>query len=160
MHPSSRGQLCDRARRWASLRVDGELSELEGALLDAHLAGCDDCATFSNDADEIAIALRTAPLEWPEPVVLDLPRRLVRHRRSVRLVQSAAAATLVIAAALAGSLVGVARHASGSAVTAVGPIAMVASNESSDQLRRLRRPGLLESATYVPRNRSTSGEAV
>ena len=32
------GQLCARARFWVSLRVDGELSELEGALLDAHLA--------------------------------------------------------------------------------------------------------------------------
>jgi predicted anti-sigma-YlaC factor YlaD len=151
-----RGQLCDRARSWASLRVDDELSELESALLDAHLARCGECTAFVLDLQEIAAALRTAPTEWPEPVVLDVARQIRRRRAPARLVQTAAAATLVVAAALAGSLLGIARPGSD---TGGRPVAMVAANESSDQLRRLRRPSLIEAARPVPRNRSTSGEA-
>ena len=32
-----RPHMCERAREWGSLRLDGELSELERVLLDAHL---------------------------------------------------------------------------------------------------------------------------
>ncbi len=158
MHPSN-GQLCDRARHWASLRVDDELSELEAALFDAHLVRCEACARFASDALGIAHALRTAPLEWAEPVVLDVPRLIDRRRARVRLLQSTAAATFVVAAALAGSLIGLARHTT-SVVSAVGPTAMVASNESGDQLRRLRRAGLIEATHPVPRNRSDPGSSV
>jgi len=35
-----RSATCDRARAWISLRSDGELSEFECALLDAHLGRC------------------------------------------------------------------------------------------------------------------------
>jgi predicted anti-sigma-YlaC factor YlaD len=151
-----RGQLCERARNWASLRVDDELSELESALLDAHLARCAECTAFALEVQDIAAALRTAPVEWPEPVVLDVARQIRRRRTPARLVQTAAAATLVVAAALAGSVLGIARPGSGSAGR---PVAMVAANESGDQLRRLRRPGLVEAARPVPRNRSTSSES-
>ena len=47
MMTAATGQLCARARFWASLRVDGELSELEGALLDAHLGRCADCSAYA-----------------------------------------------------------------------------------------------------------------
>ena len=53
----SKGQLCERARQWASLRLDGELSELENALLDAHLGRCQACSGFVREAESIAAAL-------------------------------------------------------------------------------------------------------
>ena len=37
---------CERAREWASLELDGELSTFERALLDAHLEGCRTCTEF------------------------------------------------------------------------------------------------------------------
>jgi predicted anti-sigma-YlaC factor YlaD len=59
---ASLGQACARARRWISLRLDGELSELEGALLDAHLAFCVDCRSFADTARATAEALRAGRL--------------------------------------------------------------------------------------------------
>ena len=41
--------MCERAREWASLRLDGELSELERALLDAHTRNCAACAEYVAD---------------------------------------------------------------------------------------------------------------
>jgi predicted anti-sigma-YlaC factor YlaD len=64
---------CERARAWASLRADGELSELESALLDAHLARCASCRSFARGAVEVASALRTA-----RPVRVRNVRRVFR----------------------------------------------------------------------------------
>jgi len=44
---SPRDGRCERARQWASLRLDGELSELEDALLEQHLEGCSSCSAFA-----------------------------------------------------------------------------------------------------------------
>src|SRR5690242_3964885 len=70
MNATTGGQLCARARFWASLRVDDELSELEGALLDAHLARCAECREFEAAAAGSATLLRAAPLEAVPQVVL------------------------------------------------------------------------------------------
>lgn len=51
-------QACARARRWVSLRIDGELSELESALLDAHLAVCVDCRAFFDEAQALTRIIR------------------------------------------------------------------------------------------------------
>ena len=40
---------CDRAREWASLRLDDELSPLEEELLVRHLETCDDCRAFESN---------------------------------------------------------------------------------------------------------------
>jgi predicted anti-sigma-YlaC factor YlaD len=96
--PDSR---CDRARDWASLRADGELSELESALLVAHLRRCDGCASFALGVDAVAAQLRTAPLEE-----LARPVRLPEGRAPLRAVQLGAAAALVAAAAGLGTLFG------------------------------------------------------
>jgi predicted anti-sigma-YlaC factor YlaD len=53
-----RWQPCERAREWASLRADGELSELESVLLDVHLARCDACRAFALGAERMAATLR------------------------------------------------------------------------------------------------------
>jgi len=59
---------CDRARAWAALAPDGELSEIEQKLLDAHLMRCQDCADFATSAAGVAEALRRerlVPLSYP-----------------------------------------------------------------------------------------------
>jgi hypothetical protein len=142
-HPSnsvmnaSGGQLCARARFWASLRVDGELSELEGALLDAHLVRCADCRSFQATAAGSAGLLRDAPLVAPTPLRVD-----VLHSPRRALFAAAAAVVLVGAALLAGFVHG-AVAPSTSSPAAVRSVAVVASVETPDQLRRLRRTSLL-----------------
>src|SRR3954454_17246769 len=96
-----RSHLCERARLWASLRADGELSELEGALLDAHLARCAECRSVAGGvgalarwggcracaavASAVAGAPRRVPLERRAPRALPVPPR---HSKA-RLVQLA-----------------------------------------------------------------------
>src|SRR5690349_16983252 len=91
-----RRHRCERAREWVSLRVDGELSEFEGRLLDRHLARCLDCAAFATDVAGHATLLRETPLT-PFRASLTLPprRRLALHPVSL------AAAAVVAAAAVA-----------------------------------------------------------
>lgn len=164
---SSRSQLCDRARQWASLRADGEISELENALLESHLGRCEACRDFAREAEGIASALRSValeriptPVQW-DPVQLGLPRR---RRVPLRVVQTAAAAALVVAAAALGSLLGVANRAADvSSRTALRHTAMVAMADSADNLRQLRRPALVAESTgtrAIPRNRLLPGETV
>jgi anti-sigma factor RsiW len=97
------GQACDRAREWASLRIDDELSELESALLEAHLKRCPACASFAAGVEAVALQLRAASVERLEqPIVLPLRRTGSRPRA----VQLGAAAALVVAAAGLGTLFG------------------------------------------------------
>jgi hypothetical protein len=143
---ASGGQLCARARFWASLRVDDELSELEGALLDAHLARCADCRAFQATAAGSAGLLRYAPLVALTPLRVDVPRSPQRM-----LFGAAAAAVLVGAALLAGFVHGAIAPSTVSQATAVRSVAIVASTETTDQLRRLRRTSLL-SERRLPRD--------
>jgi hypothetical protein len=92
---------CDRARQWSSLRVDGELSELEDVLLEQHLGGCADCCSFEADLHSAAQVLRTSPVEAPAFAFRMPARAAVRFPASRRL----AVAGLAVALAL-GSLVG------------------------------------------------------
>jgi len=151
-----KGQLCERARQWSSLRLDGELSELEGALLDSHLARCADCRDFAADTVWIVDALRSAPVERVDaPVVVVAPR----SSRRIHIAAVAATCVLVLLAAAAGSLLGVADQ-NGSTRTAQSPkrTAMIASAEPMQELRVLRRPTLVESGMRVPHNRILIGE--
>ena len=95
--------ICERARKGVSLRVDDELSELESALLDAHLVRCAGCRQFAFDAGAFTAALRSQPLEMPQTIVMPLRRRRARGRTL-----EVAAAALVVAtvgfAALTSSL--------------------------------------------------------
>lgn len=93
---------CDRARAWVSLKLDGELSELEGFMLESHLARCEACRAFAADAAGFTTALRIANLEQlGRPVSLPAGRRTMR-----RAVQFGAAAALVAASVGLGSLFG------------------------------------------------------
>jgi predicted anti-sigma-YlaC factor YlaD len=114
MTHSSRPLACDRARSHVSQRLDGELSELERASLDAHLAGCRSCTAYAASITSLTTHLRSAPLEQPL-------RRIVMPRLHARLRGAqlgAAAAALVIAAGV-GSALGVLRS-NGLSVTGVG----------------------------------------
>ena len=145
--------LCERARRWASLRVDHELSELESALLDNHLGRCRSCRAFARGIENVAAALAAARLERPAPLAHVLPRRRV----AAAWLQSAAASTLVVAAGLAALLGGVAGH--GPAAPAAKPVAMVQAIDTPNELRALRRAELIDEGHPVPRNRQDPGES-
>jgi predicted anti-sigma-YlaC factor YlaD len=66
---------CERARRWASAELDGELSSFERALLHDHLGRCADCRHFTDSVGGLTLALRAAPPEPFEGVVITRPRR-------------------------------------------------------------------------------------
>ena len=89
-----RSPFCERARLWASLRSDGELSELESALLDAHLPRCGSCRAFAGGVEEVARGLRRVRLVQPAPLVVATPRA----RSAAHGVQAAASVVAVAAA--------------------------------------------------------------
>jgi predicted anti-sigma-YlaC factor YlaD len=129
------GHVCERARFWASLRLDGELSELEGALLDAHLARCAGCQGVVEGFAASTTALRSATPEHIAPVALGLPRS------PRRLFATVAVAAVLVLGVIAGGF------ASGQVLREAAParhvVAVVASFETPDQIRRLRRTTLL-----------------
>jgi hypothetical protein len=150
----STGQLCARARFWASLRIDGELSELEGALLDAHLARCLDCSAVAEGFAGTTESLRAAPLERVAPVAI-----AVSHAPR-RLLVAAGIAAVIAAGAIAGGLVR--GQVSAGTSTAPHAVAVVAGFETADQIRRLRRTTLLSQQTLNERRlpRDLSAEPV
>ena len=92
-HPN--GVLCERARTWAALAPDGELSELERKLLDAHVQRCAACAYFAVEVAAVASELRAATLQpLPRPLVLPIWRRRPVYAR-VRAVGAAAAVAVM-----------------------------------------------------------------
>lgn len=101
-----RAAPCERARQWSSLRVDGELSEVESGLLDRHLGACAACRRFDAEIAATTLAIRAAEPEaparsWASPRPVE--RSVVGRRRL---------AVLVAAALLLGALVGVVRDES------------------------------------------------
>lgn len=99
---TSTPQACDRARTYASLRLDGELSDFENALLEAHLESCGACRAFAGDVIALTAHLRSAELErLPRP--LELP---IRVRAGLRRLQLGAAAAFLVTVVGAGSLIG------------------------------------------------------
>src|SRR5438477_9906580 len=103
IRPAYDSRLCERARQWISLHLDGELSEFEVALLDAHLARCPSCGEFSTIAVEATAQLRTAPLERLEQPIR-LPSRSRRRVSALRLGIASTAALAVTSVGIAGAL--------------------------------------------------------
>ena len=90
---------CERARKWASLAVDCELSEIGKARLRAHLRSCAACAEYAGGLRVVTQELRAAPLPTPSrPLV---PRRARRGRLPVGL-----AVIGIVVAAMIGGLAG------------------------------------------------------
>jgi hypothetical protein len=87
--------LCERARTWAALAPDGELSELERKLLDSHLQRCAECGYFAVQVAAVAAELRRAALQpLPRPVSVPVWRRRPAYAR-VRAVGAAAAVAVM-----------------------------------------------------------------
>jgi anti-sigma factor RsiW len=101
--PLPGGGVCDRAREWASLRLDDELSVLEEEILERHLGVCPECRGFEQRIRMATTALRAAPAEAPSrPAAVpqrEAPPRF--RRRSLALIAAAALAL----GALVGSVV-------------------------------------------------------
>ncbi len=92
---------CERARARVSLGLDGELSEVEQALLRAHVGRCAACAAFARDLEGLAQELRDAWLERPA----SRPTRPRRRSAATVLHAGTAAAAVALAVGL-GSLAG------------------------------------------------------
>ncbi|HXH89545.1 MAG TPA: zf-HC2 domain-containing protein [Gaiellaceae bacterium] len=96
-----RGVLCERARSWAALAPDNELSELERKLLDSHLERCAGCSSFAERVVAVAEALRSEPLQpltYPIPVPSWRRRTVYARFRTVGAAAAVAAMALGIAA--------------------------------------------------------------
>src|SRR5439155_23642145 len=89
---------CERARQWASADVDGELSTFERVLLADHVARCHSCREFHMSVSGLTGAIRSAPHERFEGLVIG------RIRRQVRLRLSPAVAAMAVAAVGLGSI--------------------------------------------------------
>jgi predicted anti-sigma-YlaC factor YlaD len=124
---------CERARQWSSLRLDGELSELEGALLEKHLETCGSCVSFAERLSATALSLRTTPPEEPR-IRFQIPKRT-----RVSFPASRRVAVAAIAAALAlGSLVGSMLHRPTATPAPEGPLISFLTRDVS-QLRQIPR---------------------
>jgi predicted anti-sigma-YlaC factor YlaD len=93
---------CERARTRASLGLDGELSQVEQALLRAHVGRCASCAGFALDLGGLTQEIRATPLE--PPLRTWVPAR--RRRAAARSLQVCAAAVALVVAAGLGGLAG------------------------------------------------------
>lgn len=93
---------CERTRALVSAWLDGELSELGRARLDAHVGECDACREYRRSAQHTTRLLRSEPLqELRIPIVLPRPRH--RLARIAQAGSAAAAAAAVAVIALAGT---------------------------------------------------------
>lgn len=94
---------CERAREWASLRLDDELSVLEEEILERHLDHCDACRWFEEGMRLSTARIRSTPFESPSrPIPVPTRRGVVTpYRKRTALVAAAALAL----GALIGSLV-------------------------------------------------------
>ena len=87
---------CDRVRAQISLELDGELSQLERAMVAAHVVRCGGCRAFRSGVTAVTRELRAAPLEQPPASVLvRRPRRISSIARFQAGVAAAMAFTIV-----------------------------------------------------------------
>jgi predicted anti-sigma-YlaC factor YlaD len=133
------GQLsstdCDRYRGYISASLDAELSEVEGARLDAHLGLCAACRAYAVEARRTTRLLRAAPLEDLDfPIVLPSRRLAVARRLQV----AAAAAALVVTLGLSAVVGAVGGGGSGLSTNAASSSAQNAKLRfTEDELRML-----------------------
>jgi predicted anti-sigma-YlaC factor YlaD len=140
---------CERARQWASLEPDGELSSFERALLDAHVADCASCGQFRAEIGGLTGALRSAPHEPFEGVVIGRARR----RASMRLAPAAAA--MAVAAVGLGSILSSSAFRSGG----VGRIAVQNIDVTPATASAATAPDTMNLATSKARARLSSRPA-
>jgi anti-sigma factor RsiW len=131
LHP----HMCERVREQLSLALDGELSQLEHAHLDGHLAKCASCRAFGAELGAATRVIRTTPLEELSfPISVPASRRIAR-----RVFQATAAAAVVLAAGI-GSIDLANREAERSASPAF-PTRAVPQTSDALSVDRIRTPG-------------------
>lgn len=98
--------VCDGVRRQISLDLDGELSQLERAMVARHVERCGDCRLFRDDVAHFTGAVRTTPfLSLRRPIDLPGLRRRALRRLPVggmRLAAGVAAIAAVVSFGLTG----------------------------------------------------------
>jgi anti-sigma factor RsiW len=140
---------CDRARAWASLELDGELSQLEQTRLAAHVSRCEPCAVFVASLRSVTEIVRTAPLEARERPFRFPPRvPVVRERRlALRL---ALATSLAALAAGFGAVAGLLARGSEEPVTPTdGDVALITPGATNEPVG----PGSVRQAPTERENR-------
>jgi predicted anti-sigma-YlaC factor YlaD len=150
----SRGKLtivsgnCERARAWASLEVDGELSELEQALLGAHLERCESCRAHAAGVRGLEQLLRAQELE---PLSRPVAIRAVSSSRPLRILQLGAALAVVATGGLAALVAGVFHATSEQSATPLQRVSVIG-DESPRTMRELRRIVLVTDSRKVSRH--------
>jgi anti-sigma factor RsiW len=92
---------CDRMRELFSASLDGELSELDEARLNAHLAACAGCHAYAETTVAASRLLRERPLEeMTVPIVVPGRRLAVARKLQVAAAAAAVAATVGLSAAV------------------------------------------------------------
>jgi predicted anti-sigma-YlaC factor YlaD len=129
--------FCERARAWAALQSDGELSTFEQRLLDAHVARCAECRAFALSVAAVTGALRDAPLvPLSHPVSirgLHRPRRFAPRRAVYSAGAAAAAAVMALAVGL-----GMSVRAGEKSVAPSIPVIVVSGPDERQDVRNLR----------------------
>ena len=146
--PLMMGGACERAREWASLRLDDELSVLEEEILERHLDFCDACRRFEEGMRLSTARIRSTPLETPT-------RRVPVPARTGVVTQYRKRTALVAAAALAiGALVGSLVERPGQPVPSESPSQVSFLSRDANNLRDFSRTRLMTPlpAPATPRN--------
>jgi anti-sigma factor RsiW len=105
--------ICDRVRSQVSLELDGELSQLERAMVAAHLERCPECRAYESEVTAFTGLLRQAPLkEMERPVVVRKPHRTIAARLQAGVAAAVAVAALGAASQVAPESQGPARSPS------------------------------------------------
>ena len=93
---------CDRIRELISASTDRELSQLDGARVQAHLTACSSCRSFAAAAAEVSRLIRATPLEpLAVPIVLPGRRLAVAGKLQAAAAAAAVVATIGLSAAVA-----------------------------------------------------------
>ncbi len=133
------GVLCDRARAWAALEPDRELSELERKLLGRHLASCAGCRAFAQEVAAVTELIRRKELvPLPHPVFLPSWRRRTAITARVGSLGAAAAVALMAIGIASRAPLPVPDESNGSRLPRVTDYANNAPREVA-QIRRLKR---------------------
>ena len=136
-----RPHMCERAREWGSLALDGELSELERVLLDSHLRRCAACAAYVVEITAITETIRaTEPEPVTQPVAIPLRRRF-SHASRAWPAGAAAAAVLAVSVGL-GTQLGVPENAPADLTSIRMPANAISSGPNTESDALIRAPRL------------------
>lgn len=147
-----RDSSCDRARSWASLELDGELSQIERVRLAAHLRGCSACAEVASDMRAVATLLREAPVERPARSFVPPARRRLRMPASTAFRLAAVTGITVLAGSLgvlAGTF-GASRPAPAKPRSSDVALLVLPTDDASRERPRLQNHGPVHQRLYPP----------